>query len=51
MNALELKQKGTKDLLEIAEKHGLKNVSRLKKADIIFHILKSISSEKNEILV
>ena len=50
MNALELKQKGTKDLLEIAEKHGLKNVSRLKKADIIFHILKSISSDKKELL-
>lgn len=49
MNALELKQKGTKDLLEIAEQHGLKNVSRLKKADIIFNILKSISTDKSEI--
>jgi len=49
MNALELKQMGTKDLLEVAEKHGLKSVSRLKKADIIFNILKSISGEKAEI--
>ena len=49
MNALELKQKGTKDLLEIAEQHGLKNVSRLKKADIIFNILKTISTDKSEI--
>ena len=49
MNALELKQMGTKDLLEVAEKHGLKSVSRLKKADIIFNILKSISGEKTEI--
>ena len=50
MNALELKQKGPKELIEIAEQHGLKNVSRLKKADIIFHILKSISSDKKELL-
>jgi len=49
MNALELKQMGTKDLLEVAEKHGLKSVSRLKKADIIFNILKSISGDKTEI--
>ena len=49
MNALELKQMGTKDLLEVAEKHGLKSVSRLKKADIIFNILKSISVDKTEI--
>ena len=41
MNTLELKQKGTKDLLEIAEQHGIKNISRQKKADIIFNILKS----------
>jgi transcription termination factor Rho len=40
---------GTKDLLEVAEKHGLKSVSRLKKADIIFNILKSISGDKAEI--
>jgi len=40
---------GTKDLLEVAEKHGLKSVSRLKKADIIFNILKSISGDKTEI--
>ena len=43
MNALELKQKNTKELLEIAEGHGLKHVSRQKKADIIFNILKTIS--------
>ena len=49
MNALELKQMGTKDLLVVAEKHGLKSVSRLKKADIIFNILKSISGDKTEI--
>ena len=49
MNALELKQMGTKDLLQVAEKHGLKSVSRLKKADIIFNILKSISGDKTEI--
>ena len=39
MNALELKQKNTKELLEIAEGHGLKHVSRQKKADIIFNNL------------
>ena len=49
MNALELKQMGTKDLLQVAEQHGLKSVSRLKKADIIFNILKSISGDKSEI--
>ena len=49
MNALELKQMGTKDLLQVAEQHGLKTVSRLKKADIIFNILKSISGDKSEI--
>ncbi|MBL6820239.1 MAG: transcription termination factor Rho [SAR86 cluster bacterium] len=49
MNALELKQMGTKELLEVAEQHGLKSVSRLKKADIIFNILKSISGDKSEI--
>ena len=43
MNALELKQKTTKELLNIAEEHGLKHVSRQKKADIIFNILKTIS--------
>ena len=47
MNALELKQMGTKDLLEVAEKHGLKSVPL--KADIIFNILKSISGDKSEI--
>ena len=50
MNALELKQKNTKELLEIAEGHGLKHVSRQKKADIIFNILKTISSGGKELL-
>ncbi len=50
MNALELKQKNTKELLEIAEGHGLKHVSRQKKADIIFNILKTISSDGKELL-
>ena len=50
MNALELKQKNTKELLEIAEGHGLKRVSRQKKADIIFNILKTISSDGKELL-
>ena len=45
MNALELKQKTTKELLNIAEEHGLKHVSRQKKADIIFNILKTISKD------
>ena len=43
MNTLELKQKGTKDLLEIAEQHGIKNISRQKKADIIFNQYRSMS--------
>ena len=38
MNALELKQKTTKELLNIAEEHGSKHVSRQKKADIILKI-------------
>ena len=48
MNALELKQKTTKELLNIAEEHGLKHVSRQKKADIIFNILKTISKDGKE---
>ena len=39
MNALELKQKTTKELLNIAEEHGLKHVSRQKKADIILSLI------------
>ena len=50
MNALELKQKTTKELLNIAEEHGLKHVSRQKKADIIFNILKTISKDGKELL-
>ena len=49
MNTLELKQKGTKDLLEIAKEHGIKNISRQKKADIIFNILKSVSIEDKDL--
>ena len=37
MNALELKQKTTKELLNIAEEHGLKHVSRQKR-QILFLI-------------
>jgi len=50
MNTLELKQKNTKELLKIAEDHGLKHVSRQKKADIIFNILKTISKDKKDLL-
>ena len=50
MNALELKQKSTKELLKIAEENGLKHVSRQKKADIIFDILKTISKGGKELL-
>ena len=50
MNALELKQKSTKELLKIAEENGLKHVSRQKKADIIFNILKTISKGGKELL-
>ena len=50
MNALELKQKTTKELLKIAEESGLKHVSRQKKADIIFNILKTISKGGKELL-
>ena len=50
MNTLELKQKNTKELLAIAEEHGLKHVSRQKKADIIFNILKTISKDGKELL-
>ena len=50
MNTLELKQKSTKELLKIAEEHGLKHVSRQKKADIIFNILKTVSKDKKDLL-
>ena len=50
MNTLELKQKNTKELLAIAEEHGLKHVSRQKKADIIFNILKTISKDGKDLL-
>ena len=50
MNALELKQKTTKELIAIAEEHGLKSISRQKKADIIFNILKTISKDGRELL-
>tara|TARA_Y100001958_G_C21215067_1_gene540522 strand:+ start:425 stop:1693 length:1269 start_codon:yes stop_codon:yes gene_type:complete len=50
MNALELKQKTTKELITIAEEHGLKSISRQKKADIIFNILKTISKDGKELL-
>ncbi len=50
MNALELKQKTTKELIVIAEEHGLKSISRQKKADIIFNILKTISKDNKELL-
>ena len=49
MNTLELKQKNTKELLAVAEEHGLKHVSRQKKADIIFNILKTISKDGKEL--
>ena len=49
MNTLELKQKKTKELLALAEEHGLKHVSRQKKADIIFNILKTISKDNKEL--
>ena len=50
MNALELKQKTTKELIAVAEEHGLKSISRQKKADIIFNILKTISKDGKELL-
>ena len=50
MNALELKQKTTKELIAIAEERGLKSISRQKKADIIFNILKTISKDSKELL-
>ena len=50
MNTLELKQKNTKELLAIAEDYGLKHVSRQKKADIIFNILKTISKDGKDLL-
>ena len=49
MNTLELKQKKMKELLALAEEHGLKHVSRQKKADIIFNILKTISKDNKEL--
>ena len=49
MNTLELKQKNTKELLAIAEEHGLKHVSRQNFADIIFNILKTISKDNKEL--
>ena len=51
MNALELKQKTTKELLNIAEEHGLKHVSRQKKADIIFNIHKERGPDEQKSII
>ena len=48
MNTLELKQKGTKDLLEIAKEHGIKNISRQKK-QILFLIFLNLFQLKTKI--
>ncbi|MEM9302825.1 MAG: Rho termination factor N-terminal domain-containing protein, partial [Pseudomonadota bacterium] len=41
MNLTELKQRTATDLLEIARELGVENVSRARKQDVIFAILKS----------
>ena len=40
MNLTELKKKSVPELLEIAESMGMENVSRSRKQDLIFSILK-----------
>ena len=49
MNLSELKEKPVQELVEIAEGMGAENVSRLRKQDVIFTILKSHSSSGEDI--
>ncbi|MBH44618.1 MAG: transcription termination factor Rho [Gammaproteobacteria bacterium] len=49
MNLTELKEKPIQELVQIAEDMGAENVSRLRKQDVIFTILKSHSSSGEDI--
>lgn len=49
MNLTELKQKKSTELLGIAEKVGIENVSRARKQDIIFSILKALAKKGEDI--
>ncbi|MEC7832504.1 MAG: transcription termination factor Rho [Pseudomonadota bacterium] len=49
MNLTELKEKPIQELVQIAEGMGAENVSRLKKQDVIFTILKNHSSSGEDI--
>ncbi|MBS83396.1 MAG: transcription termination factor Rho [Gammaproteobacteria bacterium] len=49
MNLSELKEKPIQELVQIAEQMGAENVSRLRKQDVIFTILKSHSSSGEDI--
>tara|TARA_B100001750_G_scaffold248113_1_gene276910 strand:+ start:838 stop:2094 length:1257 start_codon:yes stop_codon:yes gene_type:complete len=49
MNLSELKEKPVQELVKIAEGMGAENVSRLRKQDVIFTILKSHSSSGEDI--
>jgi transcription termination factor Rho len=49
MNLTELKQKPVSDLITIAEEIGVENVSRSRKQDIIFAILKALAKQGDDI--
>ena len=49
MNLNELKKKGIAELIKIAEATGIENISRQKKQDIIFSILKEHSKNGNDV--
>ncbi|MBT6206647.1 MAG: transcription termination factor Rho, partial [Francisellaceae bacterium] len=49
MNLIELKQKTIDNLIEIATSVGLENVSRLRKQEIIFSILKTLAKKGEDI--
>jgi transcription termination factor Rho len=49
MNLSELKQRSVQDLVKTAEQSGLENVSRMRKQDIIFSILKAQSRAGEDI--
>ena len=49
MNLTELKEKPIQELVQIAESMGAENINRLKKQDVIFSILKSHSTNGEDI--
>lgn len=49
MNLTELKAKSVPELIEIADKIGIENISRSRKQDIIFAILKGVAKQGDKI--